>query len=639
MIRFLQIGQAKNRSRQNLKNFLILLLRCLIVVLIAILFAGPRLLTQAPPVKNTTACYLALDDSLSMAYRDGGSSYFDTMIERTKRYIASAKEGCSYNLYAMSSGKKLSDASKHEAEIFLKKLRVNPGEAGLTEFLEGIKNARTAKDRPEKVYAFLASDFTPRMMEQLTRTEISAAVDDLRYEKIETTRNIDNMAITEASAILETDRKLLMNVTVVNYGRTDRKNRLAARLNGKPLGEIAIDLPAGQQRTFTLDALPIADRLNQWLPITLHLEKPDGLGEDDTFYLPIRIPENKHLRIVLVGNDAREIFLLRTALDTLDTEETQSVRSVLFSQFTDSDLSGADIVIFTSLSSKLKAFTGQLQTFVQNGGKVVYFVKECSVAVVEAFSTAGILPALPHAFQSETIRLEPSPSAAHLAVDSESAAGALQNYKMDRIVFSGYFDCQPSSEGVCTWRFQNQAGFVYIKQHGKGVTVLVNTSPDDSHGMLMKSPAAVPFCRYLLGQEDQLEENKITIGEPIIFPCEETQDTRVGIFTPGGRKMQAASSHSSAIANCSEEIGFFQTDEPACYAGVNPIAGETNMAKADDKTLGPMLKQMFPLTASQPSTPAAIVEARQYKPIWKYFAWIIIVLITAEAFITNRMQR
>jgi hypothetical protein len=645
MMQFLQIGQEKNQSRQNLKNFLVLLLRCLIIASIAMLFAGPRWLTQAPPIKNTSVYYIALDDSLSMAYRDGTKTYFNTMIERTKRYIASAATEGSFNLYAMASGKTLINASQYEAEIFLNKLRVNPSQASLTEFLNGVINARSGNPCPERVYAFLAGDFTPKMMEMLSQIQLVAPVYEIKYEKIAAKDTINNIAITNAQAMLDANGALQINAHVVNYGQVDQQSRMSVRINGNILCEIKADLSAGGQQNLNC-VLPTPKQLNQWLPLELHLENPDGLVEDNSFYLPIMIPEKKKLRVVLAGNDNREMFLIKTALDTLASQgsgDTITVDSRLLSQLKPFDLNSADVLIFSSLDPALRDAVKELQTFVQGGGKIVFFAtKNCSTDIMQTLVKADILPVLPQTFHSQVLRLEPSPSTSDPILELSLAAETFLNYRMDRIAFCGFFEYQPASESTCVWRFANQVGFLYFKPYGMGRTMWINTSTDDSMGILMKSPAAIPFCQYLLGGTTRLEENKILIGEPVTFPCSIAidQNKTMEILTPCGSKRNSISSASSYVLNCSDEIGFFKTSStPACYAGVNPNEGETNMEKADDKTLQAVLEKVFPILPKKSNIETVANEEKQYKPVWKYFAWIIIVLITAEAFITNRMQR
>jgi len=67
MLRFLRSGQVESRSRRKLRDLLILLLRCAIIVLIAMLFSRPLLHIRLKPSESRSVHCLGLDNSMSMA--------------------------------------------------------------------------------------------------------------------------------------------------------------------------------------------------------------------------------------------------------------------------------------------------------------------------------------------------------------------------------------------------------------------------------------------------------------------------------------------------------------------------------------------------------------------------------------------
>lgn len=81
MLRFLRSGQRASHSRRRLRDLLVLLLRCAAVVLIAMLFARPMLHVTPEPAEQRSIHYLALDDSMSMAYRDGSETLLARMVD------------------------------------------------------------------------------------------------------------------------------------------------------------------------------------------------------------------------------------------------------------------------------------------------------------------------------------------------------------------------------------------------------------------------------------------------------------------------------------------------------------------------------------------------------------------------------
>ena len=66
MLQFLRTSQTESYSRRRLRDLLLLLLRCVIIILIALLFARPILYIKPKPKDVRHIYYLGLDDSISM---------------------------------------------------------------------------------------------------------------------------------------------------------------------------------------------------------------------------------------------------------------------------------------------------------------------------------------------------------------------------------------------------------------------------------------------------------------------------------------------------------------------------------------------------------------------------------------------
>ena len=115
MLRFLRTGQVESQSRRKLRDLLILLLRCAIIVLIAMLFARPILHIRRKPEQTRSVYCLGLDNSMSMAYSDGDGSYFDKLIDSAVGFIRSSKNEGLFNICALASGDWMQGLSKEQA--------------------------------------------------------------------------------------------------------------------------------------------------------------------------------------------------------------------------------------------------------------------------------------------------------------------------------------------------------------------------------------------------------------------------------------------------------------------------------------------------------------------------------------------
>ena len=104
MLQFLRSSQIESHSRKNIRDLFILLLRCAIIILIALLFAQPMLHKNPEQKEAGNVYYLGLDDSVSMAYSDGSKNYFEQMKDSAMEHIVSAEADAVFNLCSLVSG-------------------------------------------------------------------------------------------------------------------------------------------------------------------------------------------------------------------------------------------------------------------------------------------------------------------------------------------------------------------------------------------------------------------------------------------------------------------------------------------------------------------------------------------------------
>ncbi len=137
MLQFLRTGRHESQSRRQLRDLLVLLLRCAIIVLIAVLFARPVLKVQATPQQHRSIHYLALDDSASMAYQEGGSSLFARMIEKAIDHVRQAPDDAVFGVCGLASGRMAEGLGRSQALAEIKRLAVVPKMRTARGFREG----------------------------------------------------------------------------------------------------------------------------------------------------------------------------------------------------------------------------------------------------------------------------------------------------------------------------------------------------------------------------------------------------------------------------------------------------------------------------------------------------------------------
>ncbi len=408
MLRFLRSGQIESQSRRKLRDLLILLLRCAIIVLIAMLFAQPILHIRPKPQRTRDVHYLGLDNSMSMAYRDGLDSYLDRMTASAIEYIQAGGTDGIFNVCPLADAEWQHGLSKDQALAAVKGLKLSPAIAKMGQFLSAlrltaehaesaetnningvssavsalsaVKIGRTNRDAPsgDVIHVLLVSDFTPNALRQLLDVQEPVNAHNIDYKAIVSPEPINNAAIIEAHASEVTGDRIGINVTVANYGQTEQNRRLTAKVKASESMLTEVSLSPNQQRVYQAQIdIGGAEQRQPSVPIELSLSPGDGLREDDTFYLAISMPQHKTLTIILAGAATDQMFLVATALDTvsqMDPHGTFRIRKLLLSDLTNADLGSADILICSAITEPLGRMASALRSFMLAGGRIIFFI-------------------------------------------------------------------------------------------------------------------------------------------------------------------------------------------------------------------------------------------------------------------------
>lgn len=650
MLRFLRTGQVESRSRRKLRDLLILLLRCTIIVLIAMLFARPLLQIRLKPSDSKPVYCLGLDNSMSMAYSDSGGSYFDKLKDSAVDYIHSARDDALFNICALASGDWMQGLSKEQALAEIKALKIVPGSVNVADFISGLKRIDREKHTPDQVSVLLLSDFTPNTIRQIISIAEPAVVEKIDYEPVVSSSPVNNAAITVARVVGFRNGQLTINVDVVNYGQVEQHRQLTADADGYKSEPIDISFSANQRKNYQVKLdIGTPDRRPSCVPVELSLSDSDNLKADDTFYLAVYIPGHQDLNVLLAGDNENQMYLLKTATDTLSRTslyDTLRSKQVAMEQLAASDADWADVVVCSGITDKLGDLAMDIESFVKAGGRLVCFVTETPIPdAAKQLWRRDILAALPGKFVQESAYIQPTPYDSTGSGVDHIAARSLSNYRIDRVLLKSYFECEQHPDARMLWQLQNGSGLVYFKSLGRGSSILINTSVDDSLGSLTKSNASVAFCRYLLGECHQVEEHCFTCEERVVLPVFDKDQffagqERIWVETCDGKKRRAAVVDSSLLIPDPAGIGWVKTlSKPTIYAGINLPPGETNMTKPVEAELAGIMNRIFTVGDESNVSKAGVIRDKKNRPLWKIFAWALILLMLAEPALANRLKR
>ncbi|MBI5093376.1 MAG: BatA domain-containing protein [Candidatus Hydrogenedentes bacterium] len=643
MLQFLRTGETETQSRRRLKNLLVLLLRCAIIILLALFFAGPERLLVKLDAAVSPHAFVAIDDSLSMAYGDGMAR----AVADAREAIRSAPADAQFDVFALASGAETRGVDRPQADAFVAALKPVPLKASVSSFFSALGAAPSGA----KITAHIVSDFTPEARAAFDSIAKPAAVDHYTYTRVGPETTPANVAITAARVMPGANGNLAVSVGLANYGPAAATVTITGKIGEAPARDTSAQLGGAEKRSVQLQ-LPAPQGAGPYLPVEISISPEDGMPQDNHYLIGLAGSEVTAKHVVIFAADEREAFLVKTALDTLAQSNPLNVinvQALVHSRFDSNVVRNASVVIFASAPNRSVVGVDDLASFVQGGGRLIAFAnKDLKPAFYESLAKAGVFPAVPGAAANATLQLEGEFGSITMGdpLSPDAAAiRALRNYGLERLPIQGAYALRTVDGGTALWRFNTGDAFVCYKASGRGSAILINTSADDALSPLMKSAAAVAFINYLIGGGAQVQQYAFDAGESVRLPASAFElahaqpDQAFFVETPGGKQTSAQWVNQTIAIPPVNELGWVRTTAtPVRYAGVNVPEGETDLTAPSSAPLDMMVQRLF-------ATRDSVVDegpekgTQQRKPLWPGIGWAALALIIVDVFVSNRVTR
>ncbi len=653
MIQFLQLTQKQTQSRRRLREFLILLLRCAIILLIAMLFAGPVIKKAAAPGTWRDIHYLVLDDSVSMLCKEGDYDYWDQMQAAAKKYINSSDPARSiFNVYTVTNGFYGKNMTAQAALHGLGQIKPGTGATRMSSLITEINKTIQREGRDDTLGIHLVSDFTPMFAQNLQQQSQQIDVDSVTYDVIGKNVKPDNMAVTNAQVVHYSEGVLTLTATVSNYGKVASTKLVQARVWNQKSQEYVIKLLPG---AFTQQILEVEIKdyieMGDFIPVEIHLTPDDSLTMDNVYRLAVAINPNQQKNILVAGETESQLFLIRNALDSLyGRHGDYLLHTATFSDLSysfDRKLEMFDTVIFSSVDPFLTNKSHVLKKFLERGGNLIFFAGEkFSKTAAKEFFKEGVIAAYPEKLEDKIAHAKPLD---HLAVDGHSSyidpelLSVVEQYKIDQVAIWNYYSCQYSSDTGTFWQLTPEANLLYVKAVKNGKTCFINTSIDDSFSALTKSPVILSICQLLIGTEEQVLSFNFASDENVVLPVFSTEirgQQDIWLIDQEDRRLLAQISDGSVVCPGPHSIGWIRSvSKPMCYGGVNTIEGETNLDQIRESQIEKLTKRHFSTNNKMQKSSNTVLSKSQTARLDKYLIMLILILIFADSAISNRIKR
>ena len=572
---FLLAANKKNRKRVRLEQLLVLLLRMLAVALIVLAVSRPIATSGAlallPGARDRVERVVVVDDSGSMAYRQGRSSSFERARTHLQRLVDDLRrERSSDPLSAWRGSRREPDLLQAPLDARVDEWLEALGEAGPSQgswdppaaLKEVLAQLQKEQDAPAQRVVYVLTDLrsrdwvgpdgrVPRDLAEV----LKAAPEGIKFLVVDVGSpdrpNLGLVSLLPGERLATAGVPLELVVRVRNHGNeavADVPLVLEAGESRVPLPPVG-RIPPGEEvevRHRTTFDRPGVQAVAVQLP-------GDALALDDRRYLALEVSER--LRVLLIDGEpaegplADETDLLRLALLPGGDAVTGVDPTVVVPERIPDDLSPYAAVVAANLDRWPPERLAALERYLERGGGLAVFLGDkVDPAAWERDLWRGGQGPLPARLGE---RLEAEGESAPTILPAEEGPHPLaQVFKGERNPFLRHVRAKvrrslpvdpekdAASRVVLRWADAMKTPFLLEKDWGKGRVVLFNATADLAWSAWPKQPSFLVTCQELvrLLAPAATAGRNLRLGEPLSHSINPARFEPVGKLTLPGEK-------------------------------------------------------------------------------------------------------
>lgn len=475
----------KNRIRKiKLKQWLLLALRVLIILLLVFAFARPTLEGTAiggtTSAAKTTAVFI-LDDTFSMSVIDGDGSYLNQAKQSIQQLLRNLQEGDDAALILVSEKK--NTELKPTQNLSELSARVDEVEANYSSGF--LHNAITkaaqilseSKNFNKEIYIF--SDFQKgRRFEQGSLSDLSQLLNERVkiYSFNYSGKEVYNVGIDEIKSetqIFEKDKPVSFSVTITNYSSSPVNNLVVSLfINDERTAQQSVSLEAGGSALISMESLI---KQTGFIDVFAEIED-DEINFDNRRYTSIFIPDK--IPVIIFYDEEPDTRFIELALLSSGSEATFVITKRSLNQLGSINLKQYEAAVV--IGSERIASTERLLRYVENGGGL--FLMPGNKSSVENFRNilnTLKLPAVQGTFgvanQTANVVNFDKVDFNHPVFKDIFTKDAKKNVESPDIYH--HYNLTTEGRGTNIISLMNGASFLSEFKIGKGKVFLLNTSP------------------------------------------------------------------------------------------------------------------------------------------------------------------
>jgi hypothetical protein len=683
---FLRSLEKTRMRRVKIKEYLLLLIRSLIILLVVAAFARPAIrggFASKVGAHARTSTVILLDNSYSMRFETKDGSLFDLGKEKARKIIGQLKEGDEASLILFAQEPHLTkEKPTYDFKNLLNSLNESLPSYQVTDVGQALEKAfeilEHSKNLNKEIYLISDMDksgwsygswgyFTDKGFSSPEKRKDKLYLLDIGPEKKE---NLCIEKVEFGNQLIEKGKPFQIKAKLANFTSQPVKSLLVGLyLDGRRVSQTDVDIERGGKATVEfVQTVEEAGIHTGFFEIT-----DDNLMIDNRRFFAFKIPEK--IEALLVGEHQRDTHNLKLALNP----QPESDVHIVVSEADRNALAGIDfnkykVIIFSNLSRLSDVEMTNLERFVKGGGGVLFILGNnidpefYAQRVVNRFFNLDLKSSLTPTrnvggfFSLEKIDWDHPIFQVYQNVIGAGQRGespSAEKENLPQIRFSSFFELPPGEDVKVISRFNLGKPALIEKDLGSGKVLLFAASLEEEESDLVIHPFFIPFVNrtveYLASDLSRLTEDFL-VGSKI---QRELDPALIGSLRSlqGGEEIKLVdpqhleTSLLPIIQKDKLMLKIQNTDTPGLYEiktkegvvdrfAVNIDTKDSDPQKIERSEIEKKLEglSLFYLNPND-DIEKAILVSRYGKELWKPFLWIAFGLLALEMYLAKSRKK
>ncbi len=370
----------KNKIRKiKIKQWLLLLLRTLLILFLVLAFSRPALkgTIGIAGSHSKTTVVIILDNTASMDLHNEKGKFLAQAQSKAIELLNILQEGDDAIFLRLADIPNATiEQPTHDKQTLLKLVQETTISFRQNTIDDAMRLAsrliQQSKNLNKEIYIFtdgqkssFVNESGNKQREKLFSEQIKIFVLPLSEKKFENA-GIENVLIPPS--ILQANKTVSISVTVKNYGDSPVKNHLISlTIDNKRVAQKSFSLASQQSSVVEMNFTPSH---SGFIRGTIELEE-DEISIDNARYFSLFIPEN--ITAVIISPDETHSRYIKTGLSLFQQQNSFSLTAVTPAQASNTIIENADVLILSGVKELPQTQQSYTARFLQRGGGILFF--------------------------------------------------------------------------------------------------------------------------------------------------------------------------------------------------------------------------------------------------------------------------